>query len=104
MTHRVGIVCCGNISDTHARAELEGPGVEGVAVHGRNTDRGAAMAARYGAQPYESLESMLEHPGLALVLIGSTSGVHAEQGRAAVARGIHVLAEKPLDVTTERID
>jgi len=36
------------------------------------------------------------------VLIGSPSGLHAEQGIAAARQGLHVLVEKPLDVTVAR--
>src|SRR6266404_5937312 len=36
------------------------------------------------------------------VLIGSPSGLHAEHGMAAARQGLHVLVEKPIDVTTER--
>ena len=39
-----------------------------------------------------------------IVAIGSPSGLHAEQGIAAARRGLHVLSEKPLDITTERAD
>jgi UDP-N-acetyl-2-amino-2-deoxyglucuronate dehydrogenase len=38
------------------------------------------------------------------VLIGSPSGVHAQQAIAAARQGLHVLCEKPLDVTTECVD
>ena len=38
------------------------------------------------------------------MIIGSPSGVHAEQGIAAAAQGLHVLTEKPIDVSTERAD
>jgi predicted dehydrogenase len=37
-----------------------------------------------------------------MVVIGSPSGLHAEQGIAAAKRGLHVLVEKPIDVTTAR--
>jgi UDP-N-acetyl-2-amino-2-deoxyglucuronate dehydrogenase len=37
-------------------------------------------------------------------MIGSPSGLHAEQGMAAAARGVHVLVEKPIDVTTAKAD
>ena len=43
-------------------------------------------------------------PGLDAVVLGSPSGVHAEQGIAAARRGLHVLTEKPIDVTLERAD
>jgi UDP-N-acetyl-2-amino-2-deoxyglucuronate dehydrogenase len=39
-----------------------------------------------------------------MVLIGSPSGLHAHQGIAAAQCGLHVLVEKPIDVTTERTD
>ena len=39
-----------------------------------------------------------------VVAIGSPSGLHAEQGIAACRRGLHVLVEKPIDVTVERAD
>jgi predicted dehydrogenase len=39
-----------------------------------------------------------------LVILGSPSGVHAEQGIAAARRGLHVLTEKPIEITTARAD
>jgi UDP-N-acetyl-2-amino-2-deoxyglucuronate dehydrogenase len=39
-----------------------------------------------------------------IVLIGSPSGLHAAQGIKAAQRGLHVLTEKPLDITTETCD
>jgi len=39
-----------------------------------------------------------------MVVVGTPSGLHAEHARAAARRGLHVLVEKPLDITTGRID
>jgi predicted dehydrogenase len=39
-----------------------------------------------------------------IVAIGSPSGLHAGQAIAAVRRGLHVLVEKPLDISVERVD
>ena len=103
MTH-VGILGGGNISETHARAASEIEGVRVVAVHGRNREKAERLARAYGGTPYEDLDSFLTHRPLDVVLVGSPSGLHAEQGRAAARRGLHVLVEKPLDVTTERAD
>ena len=104
MQFRVGILGGGNISETHARAASEIPGVEVVAVHGVNRERVAKLGAQYGAAVYGDLESFLRHRPMDAVLIGSPSGVHAEQAIAAARQGLHVLVEKPLDVTTARID
>lgn len=100
---RVGILGAGGISETHARAARAIDGVEIVAVHGANRDKAAALAASTGAAVYDDLAAFLAHP-MDIVAIGSPSGVHAEQAMAAVRRGLHVLVEKPLDITTARID
>lgn len=104
MSFRVGILGAGNISETHARAAAAIPGVEVVAVHGTNQERTARLARAYGARPYATLEEFLAHRPMEVVLIGSPSGVHAEQGARAAAAGLHVLVEKPIDVTPERAD
>jgi predicted dehydrogenase len=100
---RIGILGGGNISDTHARAAREVPGVEVVAFWGRDAARTAAMAAQHGGTAYRTLDTFLEHP-MDVVIVGTPSGVHAEHARAAARRGLHVLVEKPLDVTTDAVD
>jgi len=100
----VGIIGGGNISDTHARAAREIDGVEIAAIHGHNQDKTARLAQAYGGTFYDNLAAFLEHKPMQIVLIGSPSGVHAEQGMAAARRGLHVLVEKPIDITKERAD
>ena len=100
----VGILGGGNISDTHARAAAAIPGVRVVACYGGNRERAAKIAAQHGAAVYDDLDSFLDHRPMEIVAIGSPSGLHAQQGIAAARRGLHVLSEKPLDVTTKRAD
>ena len=104
MTTRIGILGAGSISDTHARAALAIPDVEIAAVYGRNAEKAQRLAERYGGVAYDNLEQFLDHRPMDLVAIGSPSALHAEQGIAAAGRGLHVLVEKPLDVTTARAD
>ena len=101
---KIGILGGGNISGTHARAAAAIPGVELVAFHGSNRPRTEKLAAPYGARVYDTMEEFLDHRPMDIVAIGTPSGVHAEQAIAAAERGLHVLVEKPLDVTTERVD
>ncbi len=103
MTH-IGIIGAGNISNTHARAAREIDGVEITAVCGHNREKAARIAEAYGGIVYTDLETFLDHKPLDLVMIGSPSGLHAEQGIAAARRGLHVLVEKPIDITTARAD
>ena len=101
---KIGIIGGGNISGTHARAAAAIPGVEIVAVQGSNRERAAKLAEAYGARVYDSVDQLLDHRPMDIVAIGSPSGLHAEQGIAAARRGLHVLSEKPLDITTARAD
>jgi UDP-N-acetyl-2-amino-2-deoxyglucuronate dehydrogenase len=100
----IGILGAGNISDTHARAARAIPGVEVVAVYGQNQRRTAALADAHGARAYDTLERFLDHRPMDIVAIGTPSALHAQEGIAAAERGLHVLVEKPIDVTTERAD
>jgi UDP-N-acetyl-2-amino-2-deoxyglucuronate dehydrogenase len=103
-TISVGILGGGNISDTHARAAASIPGVSVSAICGQNPERVARLADQYGARAFTSLESFLDHRPMDLVAIGSPSSLHADQGIAAAARGLHVLVEKPVDITAARAD
>jgi len=100
----IGIIGGGNISETHARAAREIQGVEIAAIYGHNREKTARLGHLYGGTVYDSLPSFLEHKQMHLVMIGSPSGLHAEQGIAAARCGLHVLVEKPIDITTERAD
>ncbi|MCM3901264.1 MAG: Gfo/Idh/MocA family oxidoreductase [Pyrinomonadaceae bacterium] len=103
MTH-IGIIGGGNISETHARAAREISGVELAAWYGHNQIKTRRLSELYGGTAYETFQSFLDHMPMDLVLIGSPSGLHAEQGIAAARHGLHILVEKPLDINTERID
>lgn len=100
----VGILGGGNISETHLRAAQEAEGVQVAAVCGYNAAKVAKLGESAGVPAYTDLENFLSHQPMDLVAIGSPSGKHAEQGIQAAERGLHVLVEKPIDITTERAD
>lgn len=100
----VGLIGAGNISDTHARAALEIAGVTIGAVYAPSREHAAQLAARYGGTAYPTLDGLLAHRPLDFVAIGSPSGLHAEHGIAAARHGLHVLVEKPIDVSTAQAD
>jgi UDP-N-acetyl-2-amino-2-deoxyglucuronate dehydrogenase len=101
---QVGILGGGNISETHARAVQQTEGAEVAAVFGQNHEKAARLSKLYGGRVYESLQAFLDHKPMDMVVIGSPSGLHAEQGIAASRRGLHVLVEKPLDINLDRAD
>jgi UDP-N-acetyl-2-amino-2-deoxyglucuronate dehydrogenase len=104
MTFHVGLIGGGNISETHARAARAIPGVEIAAVCGSNSEKVNQLAREHAVKPYTDLGAFLVHRPMDLVIIGSPSGMHAAQGIAAAKQGLHVLTEKPIEVSTRRAD
>src|SRR2546430_2233918 len=100
----IGIVGGGSISETHARAARETNGVEISAIYGSNREKVGRLGELYSGQTYHDFQAFLKHEPLDMVIIGSPSGMHAEQGIVAARHGLHVLVEKPIDISTERAD
>jgi UDP-N-acetyl-2-amino-2-deoxyglucuronate dehydrogenase len=104
VTVHVGLIGAGNISGTHARAAAAIPGVEIAAVFAPTREHAERLAQAHGAKAYPTLDALLDHRPMDMVAIGSPSGLHGEHGIAAARRGLHVLIEKPLEITAARAD
>src|SRR5437016_10726624 len=104
MQIRAGLIGAGNISETHARALRAIPGAEVVAVCGANAEKVGRLCREHGGAAYHDFQAFLAHHPMEMVIIGSPSGMHAEQGIAAARQGLHVLTEKPIDTSVERAD
>ena len=104
MTVYIGLIGGGNISETHARAARALPGVALAAIYGTNTNKVATLSREHGCQAYLDFDEFLQHRPMDVVAIGSPSGLHAVHGIAAARHGLHVLTEKPIDISTSRTD
>jgi UDP-N-acetyl-2-amino-2-deoxyglucuronate dehydrogenase len=104
MTTRIGLIGGGNITETHARAARAIAGVEIAAIFGTNLEKVERLCRDYGGKLFQDFDAFLAHRPMELVIIGSPSGLHAAQGIAAARSGLHVLTEKPIDISTERAD
>jgi UDP-N-acetyl-2-amino-2-deoxyglucuronate dehydrogenase len=104
MTIHIGLIGGGNITETHARAACAVSGVEIGAIYGTHPEKVANLCRDYGGTPFDDIEKFLEHRPMDLVIIGSPSGLHAEHGINAARHGLHVLTEKPIDISTARAD
>jgi UDP-N-acetyl-2-amino-2-deoxyglucuronate dehydrogenase len=100
----IGIIGGGGISDTHARAAQEVKGTNIVSFFGTNQNKIAQLSKTYGGRAYSEFEAFLSHKPMDAVIIGSPSGLHADQGIHCALRGLHVLVEKPIDVTVAKAD
>jgi UDP-N-acetyl-2-amino-2-deoxyglucuronate dehydrogenase len=98
------IVGCGMISEFQSQALGALPDAEVVGYYDAVEELAAKRAAEYGARAYPELEALFEAPGVDVVSICTPSGSHLEPALAAARAGKHVMVEKPLEITVERVD
>jgi UDP-N-acetyl-2-amino-2-deoxyglucuronate dehydrogenase len=101
---KFGIIGAGMISGFHARAIAAMEGSELAGVASRRYDGAHSFAKEHETRPYESIDALLADSEIDIVTIGTPSGAHFEPAMAAIEAGKHVVIEKPLEITTERID
>jgi predicted dehydrogenase len=98
---QVAVVGTGFGCLTHGRA-LRGAGFDVVALVGRDPQRTAERAARFGiANACTSLGAALALPGLDAVTIATPPHTHAALALEAIAANKHVLCEKPFASDTD---
>ena len=103
-TMRAAILGIGAIARLHARALGEIEGVELVAATCRTADKGRAFAEEFGCTWYGDADAMLAAERPDFVTVATPSGAHLDAVLAAARHGVHVICEKPLEISLERID
>ena len=99
---KFGIVGCGMIADFHALAIASMENAQLVAVYGRNMDRASAFGARHHCNCFTDFDEFLSS-NTDIVTIATPSGAHLEPALAAAKSGKHIICEKPLEISEERI-
>jgi predicted dehydrogenase len=93
---RAAVVGTGFIGVVHVEA-LRRLGIEVTGVVGSSPERAAEKARAAGLpQPYASFDAMLADDRVDVVHLTTPNHLHAEQVRATLAAGKHVVCEKPL--------
>jgi UDP-N-acetyl-2-amino-2-deoxyglucuronate dehydrogenase len=100
----IGIVGCGMISEIQADAIRKVSGARIVAFCDTRPAAAEARAAQFGGRPYAHIEDLLANPAVDAVSICTPSGGHLEPALLAARAKKHVLVEKPIEVTVERVD
>jgi predicted dehydrogenase len=100
----IGIVGCGMVADFHAQAIRAMRGGHLVGVCSRQQANASRLADRYGCAAYTDYRAFLADPRLEIVAIATPSGAHLESVERAARAGKHIVCEKPLEVTLERVD
>lgn len=103
-TWNIGVIGAGMVADFHARAikDIAGANLAGFCDGG--SGRAGVLAKKYSCPVFDGYGSMVESDQVDIVTIATPSGLHLEPALAAARAGKHVLCEKPLEVTLERID
>lgn len=101
---KFGIIGAGMIGHFHAKAIQAMADGTLHSVFDLRPEAAEKIAAEYGATAYSNFDDFLADPELEIVTIGTPSGAHRDPALAALQAGKHVICEKPLEVTTERID
>lgn len=99
---KIGIIGCGRIMEMHTNAISIIKDTEIVAVCDINLERAEAAGKEYGAKVYVDYKIMLEEMEMDIVHLCLPHYLHSIVGIEASRKGIHVLTEKPLDISYER--
>ena len=99
-----GIIGAGLIADFHARAIEDIDNAKLAGFFDIIGERSKKTAEEFSVTAFESLDEMLADDRIDVVSIATASGAHLNPVLAAAKAGKHVLCEKPLEVTLERID
>ena len=99
---RVGVFGTGALGRHHTRLLGELPGVERVGVFDPRREAAQAMAAEYGARVFDSFDELAD--AIDAAVVAAPTVAHAELGTALLARGVHVLVEKPIAATLAEAD
>jgi len=102
--YSIAVAGIGAVAELHARAIQDITGARLVAGSCRTKSKGREFAGEFDCNHYQSTEEMLDAEAPDVLSVCTPSGAHLEPTLAAAERGIHVLCEKPLEITTERID
>lgn len=101
---KAAIIGIGAIARMHARALRDIPGIDLVAACCRTEEKGRAFAAEFGCQWFDDAARLLRTAKPDFVTIATPSGAHLDAALAASSAGVHVICEKPLEISLERID
>jgi len=99
-----GIVGSGVIADFHAKAIQHISNAKLIGVCGKSGKSARILSDKYGCLVFENYQELLSNPEIDIVTIATPSGLHMEPTIEAAKKGKHVLCEKPIEITLDRID
>ncbi len=99
---RVGVIGAGSLGYHHVRLLRDMPNVEFAGFYDIDATRAAAVQKELGASAAPSLTALLDRVDAVTVVVPTPA--HHAVAKQALARGIHVLIEKPITTTLDEAD
>lgn len=100
----IGVVGAGMIGHMHAQVIVQLPNAVFAGCCDAGSGRGEALCQKFGGRRYADCHEMMADPAIDVITIATPSGLHLEPTLAAAKAGKHVLCEKPLEISLDRID
>ena len=97
---RVGVVGVGVMGSNHARVFAGLPGIELVGVADPDRKQTEFVAGALNCAAVAAIDELLDL-GVDAITIAAPTHLHRDVALAAIARGVHVLVEKPIASTVE---
>src|SRR5207302_9588564 len=92
-------------ADYHAQAIANVKGARLVGVADQIPEPVARLTAKYqGPFSTTEIEELVARPDIHIVCVTTPSGAHLEPALTAIRAGKHLVIEKPIEITTERVD
>ncbi len=102
-TTNIGIVGTGSIVHTYAKCIQELENAQLAALYTKSAGRKESAKKEFGVPVFSTMDEFLQND-IDLVCVCNESGRHGEAIKAVARAGKHVLSEKPLETTPEKID
>lgn len=100
-----GIIGCGVIADFHVQAIAHLKGAHLVGVADQFAEPVARLAQKYGVDFFTTnIDELVARSDIDIVCVTTPSGAHLEPALTAIRAGKHLVVEKPIEITVERVD
>ena len=99
-----GIIGAGMIAELHAQSMRMLSNVQLIGIYDTNPDAARKRAEQFGCKAYDDFDAFLADPEIEAVTIATPSGMHGKVAIPAAKAGKHILCEKPLEITLEKVD
>lgn len=98
-----GIIGSGMIVKHHAMAIQAMDNAQLGGIYCRNPEKAARIKEQYSCPIYTQLDEFLADDAIDIVTVATPSGHHLEAIREAARAGKHIICEKPLEITSDRV-